>query len=160
LIVTAAMNDELHSSMTELRDKFFPREINYLEAHITLFHQFPDRCETQLKEWVREQKVMQLELSEPVFLGFGFGVKVESPPLKSFYLALRGNFLNQLSKQDAHKKNLHITLQNKVEARQAKKECSEFSKNWQPMSGEILGLNLYHYLGGPWEKKEEIKFRS
>jgi hypothetical protein len=42
LIVTLLLNEEADEYFTNLRNQHFPAAINYLRAHLTLFHKLPD----------------------------------------------------------------------------------------------------------------------
>ena len=50
LILTAELPPELHRWATDLRERHFPPERNYLEAHVTLFHALPATIQAELRD--------------------------------------------------------------------------------------------------------------
>ena len=65
-----------------------------------------------------------------------------------------------LSAQDAAGWRPHVTIQNKVSNREAKKLLDALDLEFRPMPLGIAGLGLHRYLGGPWETLAVFPFRG
>jgi hypothetical protein len=144
----------MENKLTLLRNKFFPQDINYLPAHITLFHSAPSEL---LEKLELHRSSVPVTFSEPVFFGKGFGVKVDCPELKNW----RNNLLRlplDFTPQDKNLKQLHVTIQNKVSTEQARKDFEQFKESWKKLDSRILGVQIWKYRGGPWELLENKKF--
>jgi hypothetical protein len=55
-------------------------------------------------------------------------------------------------RQDAGKRDLHVTVQNKVTPQEARTLHGALSAADLPRTGTTMGLALWRYLGGPWEE--------
>ena len=100
-----------------------------------------------------------MTFSEPVFFGKGFGIKVDCPELKNW----RNNLLRlplDFTPQDKNLKQLHVTIQNKVSPEQGRKDYEYFKDIWNPIESKILGIQVWKYLGGPWEFQKDYLFMS
>jgi hypothetical protein len=93
-------------------------------------------------------------------LGRGMALKIASPAM----LALRGDlaerFRGLLSPQDQHSPKLHLTVQNKVSANQARALQAELAGTLQPRDFRFPGLALHRYLEGPWQLLNRWSFRG
>jgi hypothetical protein len=65
-----------------------------------------------------------------------------------------------LSAQDSAGWRPHITIQNKVSAKQARALLRQLERDFQPRPRAISGLGLHRYLNGPWERVETYSFRG
>ena len=79
-------------------------------------------------------------------------------------LRLRANiadhFRGMLTQQDQHAPRLHVTIQNKVAPTEAKKLQAALEGTVQPRSFAFRGLEMFRYLGGPWEPIRAFPFRG
>jgi hypothetical protein len=164
LIVTALLPRDQAAWATQLRDRHFPPERNYLDAHVTLFHAIPPSCEGETTRMLAragaDTAPVSGELKGIMSLGRGTALKLSSPQM----LALRDEFADllhgMLSAQDQHRPRLHVTIQNKVTAAEAKALQTELAQIVEPRPFRFRGLGLYHYRGGPWERVREYPFRG
>lgn len=147
-----------------LRQHHFPPARNFLSAHITLFHALPGEERQQIGETLRQlaQTTSELALAFPklLFLGGGVAVLVESPALVRLRKQLATDWQMWLSRQDRQGYRPHVTIQNKVEASEARQLHAQLSADWQPLYGTGEGLLLWRYLGGPWQLEEEFLFQG
>jgi hypothetical protein len=54
----------------------------------------------------------------------------------------------------------HITIQNKVSAREAKALLDKLAVDFRPRPLGVAGLSVHRYRGGPWETMGTYKFRG
>lgn len=162
LILTLAIDDETHLYFNQLRKKHFPAERNFLDAHLSLFHQLPagdPSIETVLEETAAQQPFFQLDIATVVSIGNGVAFKVQSDTLAQLHRTLQAAWKEHLIPQDQHKLYPHITIQNKVRPAEAKALLSELSADFQPFKAAAIGFDLWEYLGGPWRFIRRFEFR-
>ncbi|MBB1251648.1 2'-5' RNA ligase family protein [Rhizobium sp. G21] len=157
LILTARLKDEDLEPFDRLRRAHFPPDRNFLRAHLTMFHRLPGEYEAQIVD--RLNRV--IEAAQPVIaevggvrhLGAGVAFAIESPELESVRARLKSQFLSWLGPQYMQPWRPHITIQNKVERPKADALHRDLSTSFKPWHIEIVRLDLWAYLGGPWEHK-------
>ena len=162
LIVTAKLDADSFEFFNALRREHFPTERNHLSAHITLFHQLPgaslDDIEEFLKITASRQHQFKLDFQVVKFTGRGSIVEIESPPLISLRNKLANHWSDWLTSQDKQKITPHVTIQNKVNAEEARRLYEKLRESWQPRTGTATALQLWHYKGGPWQLANEFDF--
>ena len=155
LILTARMDGTAQAFFNEQREAYFPADRNYLDAHLTLFHKLPEAQLVQIRDIIRnkcrQQTPMSATAESLIFLGFGSGYKIDCAPLTDLRHNLARDFKEWLTPQDAQKFKPHVTIQNKVKAADAKALFAELDDRFAPFSFSITGLDLWYYMGGPWE---------
>ena len=148
-ILTLLTDSEHHKSMTLLRDKYFPRKLNKLEAHLTLFHALPDsKLESDvlpgIEETVRRTAPYHIRSTEPYRLSKGIGIRVADDVdhansgknrrnmTRIIHAELRKKWSEWLSEQDSAPPKLHYTVMNKVNDEQAiEKAMEELKETFQ-----------------------------
>ncbi len=162
LILTAKLDAESFDFFDALRRKYFPPERNFLAAHVTLFHHLPDaesaRIETDLQGVCGERQAFAVRFPTLRFLGRGTAAEIESAELTKLRSTLAGEWTDWLTAQDKQKFKPHITIQNKVAPDEAKRIFEARRDVWQARTGSVVGLQLWHYLGGPWKLANEFLF--
>ncbi len=93
-------------------------------------------------------------------LGGGVAFRIVSPELDAMRRELAANFRGLLSAQDSGGWRPHVTIQNKVAARDARQLLEVLERDFRPKPLGIAGLGLHRYLGGPWEPIERYAFRG
>ncbi len=156
LILSLRLDGASFALLNDLRKQHFPPQRNHLDAHVTLFHALPGEEETRIKSELAaicaRTSVLPLSFPRPRFLGRGVAVDIECPELIRLRADLAKNWREWLNAQDAQGwKHPHVTIQNKVAPDVARALFEELNQEWQPMNGQGEGLNLWRYLGGPWE---------
>ncbi len=152
LILTLRLDPLAQTFYENLRRRHFPPERNLIPAHLTLFHQLPDKesTYTTVRELAESTPVLQLAHSTPRSIGRGVAIFCQSEQLASLHSALSRVFKEQLIPQDRQPFRPHIVIQNKVHPETASATLSnlDLPSLIQP-SG--IGLTLWRYLGGPWK---------
>ena len=162
LILTLALNPEAQSVFNGLRRQYFPAERNYLDAHLTLFHNLPAN-EPQIVQDIlslcSQHNILTLQATEIKNIGRGVAYRVESYELLKLHLQLQRHWQHWLIPQDKQKLFPHITIQNKVDSDTASRLQQELAKDFISMEFYGIGLSLWEYLGGPWRFIEIYKFK-
>jgi 2'-5' RNA ligase len=155
LILTLQVDESSQEHFDRLRELHFPPERNYLNAHLTLFHQLPGGRETEisteLREICREREPFTLTVTGLRFLGRGVAYELSSPQLSALRRELARSWEPWLGEQDSQGFKPHITVQNKVSPEQARALHQELQATYSPFEVDGLGLSLWRYLGGPWD---------
>ena len=170
LILTARFDPALFDALDRLRRAHFPPALNFLPAHLTLFHALPGLELEQIQLDLREVKSFpSLGLGQSVaqslnctlatlrFTGRGVQAAVDCEPLNLIRQSLAARWRGWLSKQDQQPFKPHVTIQNKVPSAQARQLFDQLSNTWKPLKGKIISLHLWHYAGGPWEPAAEFQ---
>ena len=164
LILTAKLPPDLHRRFTDLRRQYFPPERNYLEAHVTLFHALPASCEDEARSYLArlagEMAPIAAQVEGLMSLGGGTAIRLASQDLLALRDLVADRFHGMLSAQDTHRPRLHVTIQNKVTAKEAKALQAALAGTIVPAAFRFPGLALYRYLGGPWELIRDFTFRG
>ena len=161
LIVTLLVDDDAQQHFDALRSEHFPAERNYLKAHVTLFHALPAGRVNDVDRSVRDatrRAAFDLHVTGVRLLGRGVALDVEAPELTALHARLRAQWRPHLSRQDAQPLRPHVTVQNKVEPQDAKALLSELTNSFEPFIATGMGLDLWWYRGGPWEKARGFPF--
>ena len=162
LILTAELPPDLHRRFTDLRSAHFPPERNYLDAHVTLFHAIPPRCEEELgdvlKRVVAENPPPPARLEGLMSLGGGTALKLVSDEMLGHRARIAEHFAGMLTAQDQHMPRLHVTIQNKVSSAKAKELQAQLVVELRDFA--FRGFGLYRYLGGPWGHVRDWSFRG
>jgi 2'-5' RNA ligase len=160
LILSILLDDTSHQYFTGLRNKYFPKYCNYLEAHLTLFHRLPSAnplIDNALKEICRREKML-MQASAVKSMGTGVAFEIRSPELATLHKTLQQKFSRYLITQDRKKLWPHISIQNKVTAFKASQTLELLQKDFIPFAVEGIGIGSWLYKGGYWEKKGEYLF--
>jgi 2'-5' RNA ligase len=163
LIVTATFGADDHGWLEGLRRRHFPPERNQVPAHLTLFHHLAPalggELRTRLAEMARRPRPPAL-ITGIMDLGRGTAFRVESEALEELRAELAEIFRGMLTPQDQAAWRPHVTIQNKVERREAVALQQELRATAMPRLLTIHGLASWRYLGGPWEPLRTYPFRG
>ncbi|MDO9488207.1 MAG: 2'-5' RNA ligase family protein [Sphingomonadaceae bacterium] len=163
LILTARMESRAFHHFQALRERHFPPERNQVPAHVTLFHHLPgaevESIVDRLKSIARGTRAPRIEVAGLRSLGRGVAYDLRSPDLELLRAELAHAWQTLLIPQDRAGFRPHVTVQNKVEAREAKLLFATLSLEFEPWSFIADGLQLWRYLDGPWEPVSETRFR-
>ena len=155
LILTLKMDGPSQDFFHHLREEHFPRERNFIPAHLTLFHKLPGEWEgeiaSDLEALCHVQLPFSLTASGLVFMGRGVGYRFDSPELPAVRKGLAGGWWPWLGAQDRQGFRPHVTVQNKVSPEEARALYHDLERSFAPFEVGAEGLLLWRYLGGPWE---------
>jgi hypothetical protein len=163
LIVTALFGDGDNGWLQELRRAHYPPDLNRVPAHLTLFRQLPPSLEPELKERLAAYAAApapRARISGVMDLGSGTALRIESEELEDIRYDLAIALHGLLTPQDAGPWRPHVTLQNKVEPRDARRLQKALAGRFDGRPLSIRGLAAWRYLGGPWEALRSYAFRG
>lgn len=163
LIVTLALESEAQERFGSLRRQHFPVERNHLGAHVTLFHHLPgDELEAVRADLERacDTSAFDVSVTEVRFLGRGVAYGLSSPELAALRASLATAWDHWLTPQDRQSYRPHITVQNKVTPERSRELHTQLAAHFVPETVGAVGLDLWHYLGGPWQHAGRYGFRA
>ncbi len=163
IIVTALFGDGDNGWIQELRRAHYPPEKNRVPAHLTLFHQLPPGIEAELSRRLSAYAATpppRARIAGVTDLGSGTALRVESEELEDIRYDLAEALRGLLTVQDRAPWRPHITIQNKVEPREARRLQQQLRAGFEPRPLAIKGLASWRYLDGPWEPIRSHVFRG
>ena len=163
LIVTAVFGDGDNGWLQELRRAHYPPERNQVPAHLTLFHHLAPSLEGELGRRLATYAAAsppRAMVAGIMDLGSGTALRIESEELEDIRYDLALAFQGMLTPQDSAPWRPHVTVQNKVDPRQARRLQAQMRATFAPRPLAIRGLASWRYLGGPWEKVRSYTFRG
>lgn len=162
IIVTLKIDERSSEFFNDLRRRYFPASINYIDAHLTLFHQLPSSGSAQIEGDIAEIALattkFPLLVSEVKMIGKGVAYQIESELLVQIRQRLAQGWQNWLTAQDQQKLWPHITVQNKVSPQEAEQLHKDLADRFTPFNVHAEGLNLWYYQNGPWEFIKSFHF--
>ena len=162
LILTLQLDKVSSQYFNDLRQQYFPQALNFLPAHVTLFHYLPgeeiDAATTMLEQIASNYGLIDICVSGLRSLGRGVAYDLQSPQLSALRSHLAHLWSYWLTPQDRQRFKPHITVQNKVHSDEARKTLVLLTAAFTPRVISGVGLDLWRYLGGPWEHLREFLF--
>jgi hypothetical protein len=149
--------------LQELRRAHYPPGRNRVPAHLTLFRQLPPSVEGELKRRLAAYAATPAPaaaIAGIMDLGEGTALRVESEGLEDIRNDLALALHGLLTPQDMAPWRPHVTVQNKVEPREAKALQARLRAGFEKRPLAIRGLALWRYLDGPWEPVKSWTFRG
>ena len=162
IIVTALFAPGDDGWIQQLRQQHYPAERNQVPAHLTLFHHLPPSVGPELSARLASATAApppRAEIAGIMDLGAGTALRVESDDLEVIREIIADGFHGMLTPQDMAPWHPHITIQNKVEPRRARRLQQELQASFEPRPLAIRALASWRYLGGPWEPIKTHAFR-
>lgn len=157
-ILTAALEAEKQAWLDELRARHFPKERNFLKAHLTIFHRLTPAQKNCLEAVKLPDEPLPVRFDTLRLLGYGVAVNVDCPSLLILRAELVRAIGGEVTKQDKQKFRPHVTIQNKVEPSVARELYQVLSAGFIAREGAVTGLQFWKYLGGPWERASQNRF--
>ena len=156
LILTLQMDTASAATFTQLRRQHFPPTRNWLDAHMTLFHSLPlvasEEILQDVAELATETRAFSMRVERVRFLGAGVAFDLTSPNALELRRSLAERWRRLLGRQDMQWRGpLHVTVQNKVRPEVARALHDELTRDFVPRDVSATGLELWRYLGGPWQ---------
>ncbi len=163
-IVTAELPGDIFAWADGLRREHFPPERNKLAAHVTLFHSFAPSLREELSRMLggvaAAYAPSPARVDGLMNLGTGTALAIASPGMDSIREAIADHFHGSLTRQDAQRLRLHITIQNKVSTEAAKALQRALAAHFRPREFRFRGLGLHIYRGTHWDALAQWSFRG
>jgi len=163
IVVTALFGSGDDGWLQQMRRDHYPPGRNRVPAHLTLFRQLPPSVERELSRRLAVYAATpppRAMLAGVIDLGEGTALRVESEELEDIRGDLAEALHGLLTPQDMAHWRPHVTVQNKVEPRVARRLQQQLSATLRPRPLEIRALATWRYVGGPWEKMRDFSFRG
>ena len=159
-VLTRALDDAAQQRFESLREQWFPPDRNQIPAHLTLFHTLPDTDDTVAVLGAVGQSTapFAMRVSEVRSLGRGVAYFLTSPVAMPLQRRLSTAFQSVLSSQDRQGFRPHVVVHNKVEPAVAKETLAVLQAGFAPWDCHAVGLDLWRYLGGPWQLLQRFAF--
>jgi hypothetical protein len=129
-----------------------------------MFHHLPGDRLDDVRRFVETYAcrcgVMEATLDHVRHLGTGVAFAVESEMLRALRGKLAERFKPWLGRQDLQKWQPHITVQNKVAVVDADALHERLALAFRPTTILIAGIDIWRYLGGPWELIVAVGFKA
>ncbi len=123
---------------------------------MTLFHHLPGAYASEitglLEARCRPLAPAAFSIAGIRSLGRGNAYSLAMPAVAALRQALATQWQGWLTAQDRQRWQPHVTIQNKVAPEQARQLHAALQAGFLPQDGLVAGLDLWRYLGGPWEK--------
>lgn len=161
LILTALLDDATQARFDDLRERHFPAGRNHLAAHLTLFHALPGDAAAELATDLTaatDRAPMTARVTGLRLLGRGVAFTLDCPELTALRRGVAERWRPRLTRQDAGKADLHVTVQNKVTPAAARALHDDLAAGFAPWDAGVPGLALWRYDGGPWEPGPRFPF--
>lgn len=163
LILTLTLDAASQAFFDEQRRHYFPPKINYLSAHLTLFHALPAAAAPAIEACLAEVAAAQptplpLAVTGLHFMGRGVMYTLDNPDLPALHQRLQRQWQPWLTAQDGQGLRPHVTVQNKVDPAVARALHAELRADFTPFEAQGTGLALWTYRGGPWEPRRLFAF--
>ena len=175
-VLTFLTDKAHHQRMTEIRNKYFPKHLNKLAAHLTLFHALPgSRLKSDIIPVIEQishsTQPFSITASQVLRLG-KHGIAISVLPedggdrAKEIRSELQAPWKKQgfLSQQDARRsdeKFPHYTVMNKVDDEvEVQKALEELTRDFKPDRDAVEGLVLYRYDKGRWRWVRKFEFMA
>lgn len=163
LIVTAELGKADFAWLDALRRRHYPPDRNRVPAHLTLFRALPPSSEPEVRRSLARAAsaaAPEARISGVMDLDSGVALRVASEELERIREQLAGEFHGLLSAQDVGRWTPHVTIQNKVEPREARALLRQAREEFEPRALGIAGLQLIRYVDREWEPLASYRFRG
>lgn len=163
LLVTAELPADVLEWADTLRRAHYPPERNRLRAHVTLFHALPPSVEDELVDVLADlarSAPPPARIAGLMKLGNGTALAVESPAMAELHARIAERMHGLLTDQDRRPLRLHVTIQNKVPAPEARALQAELAPRLKPVRFRFRGFGLYAWEDGLWRDIRLVKFRG
>jgi 2'-5' RNA ligase len=86
--------------------------------------------------------------------GKGVAYDLRAEAAEQIHGRVRRRFADDLTRQDAQRLKLHVTVANKLDPADAKALFGELEAQFHPFDASAVALSLHRYQGGPWQLVE------
>lgn len=162
LILTLMLDEASQAFFDRARAQWFPARLNFIHAHVTLFHHLPGACLDSIRDHLAsvcaEQAPAGVCVTGVRSLGRGVAYRLRSAEIEQLRSGLAARWRDDLTAQDRQGWRPHVTVQNKVSPAQAEDLLNRLTQAFVPFTVTATGLAIWRYCGGPWESEAVVRF--
>ena len=159
-ILTLELDEPSQAYFERLRQEHYPKELNRIGAHVTLFHTLPPVEEARERvARATDRAAFSMRVIGLRSLGRGVAFRFESEDAMRLHAGLAKEFAEGLTRQDKQKFSPHVVVQNKATSDRARALLERLQADFEPFEVIAEGMRLWEYLGGPWKDAGSFKFR-
>lgn len=161
IIVTLALDEEMIVYFNRLRQLYYPKHCNYLDAHLTLFHKlpYPNTSILDTIETICNCPTFYVQIASLKNMGKGVAFEILSEELSALHQKMQIALDAYLIKKDRQVLWPHITIQNKVSVFKAAGTFNTLQQNFEPFNIKAIGIDVWLYLSGHWQKLSTYNFK-
>ncbi len=162
LIVTLKLEDDAQEIFNSLRTKYYPKHVNFLPAHCTLFHTLPSNKPViyQALEASCVRSMLVLNVNDIQLNSNGVAYSIVSEELQKLHKSLQKKYKPWLTRKDSSRLKPHITIQNKVTSFKASRLHESLMKSFEPFEIKASGFSTWLYVKGPWKHLSDYYFET
>ncbi|MGH6728630.1 MAG: 2'-5' RNA ligase family protein [Sphingomicrobium sp.] len=130
---------------------------------MTMFHALPPSAEAEIRHRLAEAAKgppPRARINGLMDLGGGVAFRIVSDDLDRIREELAEGLGGLLGARDSGGWRPHVTIQNKVSARESRALHAALEAEFRPRALRVPALGLHRYLGGPWERLATFSFRG
>jgi len=163
-LVLAVLPDAVQARLDALRRAHYPAERNRVPAHCTLFHAVPGMVAGELTSVLARMTANtpppMARIDRVIDLDGGTALALVSADLVEIRESLADHFHGLLTGGDAVAPRFHITVQNKVERRDAHILQAELATSWRATDTTVAGIAVHRVIDGAWHPVGVWRFRG
>jgi 2'-5' RNA ligase len=164
LILTLVLDDSSQAFFNRQRERWFPANINFIQAHVTLFHHLPGAQLASVREHLEMvcagQTPADVAVTGVRSLGRGVAYTVGAPEIEVLRSRIVARWQDHLTTQDQQRWRPHVTVQNKVSPAEARDLLERLARDFVPFRATAKGVAIWRYCGGPWESEAVVLFNA
>ena len=163
LLITAELPADVLAWADGLRRAHYPLDRNRLRAHVTLFHALPPSAENEVRRLLGElarSVPPEARVSGIFNMGKGTAFDIDSPAMVALHGEAAERMHGLLTRQDAQRLRLHVTIQNKVTPEAARALQAELAASFGQRRFRFRGFGLYAWEDGLWRELRVFPFRG
>jgi hypothetical protein len=159
-VLTLGMDEVSFARLDEWRRRYFPPDINFIPAHLTLFHALTAEQISRLASAPPRLsgEFIPLNFVRPFLIGRGVAIRVDRGELTELHDRMIEALGRGLTRQDRAPFRPHVTIQNKVRREDAKTTFAQVANNFAPWTGRGIRLDVWRYLGAKWAPHLQLAF--
>jgi 2'-5' RNA ligase len=164
LILTLVLDDASQALFDRARERWFPAHLNFIAAHVTMFHHLPGERLLAIGERLAAACAAHapavVDVTGLRSLGRGVAYTLHAPEIEVLRSRLAALWRDCLTAQDRQPWRPHVTVQNKVSPSEARDLLARLSAEFVSFSATARGVALWRYCGGPWESEAMTLFSA